>query len=118
MRTCSYWYRVSHRQEKVNSLLTQEIGKIILREVDIPPGVLVTVLSVEATSDFKEAKVKISIFPFDKSELVLEILTKNIYHIQRVLNKKLRMKPVPKIYFRIDVSAEQADKVELLLKND
>lgn len=109
---------MSHRKEKINSLLEQEIGKIILREIDIPPGVLATVVEVKTTEDLKEAKVFISILPFDKSQKILEILNKNIYFIQQILNKELRMRPVPKIAFRIDSSMEEIDKVEKLLKND
>lgn len=109
---------MSHRLEKVNSLLEQEIGAIILREIEFPSGILVTILGVKSTDDYKEAKVIISIFPFDKGELALEILNKNIYHIQQILNKKLRMRPVPKIFFRADATEENAGKVEILLKND
>lgn len=87
-----------------------------MREIEFPSGILVTVLAVKSTEDHKEAKVIISVFSFEKSELALEILNKNIYHIQQILNKKLRMRPVPKIFFRIDASEEQVDKVEEALK--
>lgn len=108
---------LSYRQEKINSLLEQEIGEAILREMEFPQGILTTVLAVKTTEDNKEAKVIISVFPFEKSELVLQILNKNIYHLQQILNKKLRMRPVPKIFFRIDPSEEQVDKVEEALKD-
>jgi ribosome-binding factor A len=107
----------SHRQEKLNSLLEQQVGQIILEEADIPPGVLVTVLGAETTEDFKEAKIAVSVFPFARSRQALEILNKNIYHLQQILNKKLRMRPVPKIIFKLDTSEEEADKVEKALKN-
>ena len=104
----------SHRLEKINSLLVQEIGEIILREVEFG-DVLVTITKAEATEDFKEAKIFFSVLPFDKAKDVLNILRNNIYHIQKILNKKLRIKPVPKIYFRIDASEEEANKVERAL---
>lgn len=89
-----------------------------MREIEFPSGILVTVLGVKSTDDYKQARVIISVFPFEKSELVLEILNKNIYHVQQILNKKLRMRPVPKIFFRADATEENAGKVEILLKND
>lgn len=89
-----------------------------MREIEFPAGILVTILGVKTTEDFKQAKIIISVFPFGKSELALEILNKNIYHIQQILNKKLRMRPVPKIFFRADATEENAGKVEILLKND
>jgi ribosome-binding factor A len=109
---------LSHRLEKINSLLERELGAIILREIEFPANILVTILAVKITEDHKQARVIISVFPFDKSELALEILNKNIYHIQQILNKKLRMRPVPKIFFRADATEENAGKVEILLKND
>ena len=107
-----------YRKEKINSLLIHEIGDILLREMEFPLGVLVTVTNAEATEDFKEAKIFVSVLPFKESQRILEILRKNIYHLQQFLNKRLRMKPIPKIFFKIDPSIEQADKVERLLKND
>jgi len=107
-----------YRREKINSILIHEIGDILLKEMEFPLGVLVTVTNAEATEDFKEAKIFVSVLPFKESQRILEILGKNIYHIQQFLNKRLRMKPVPKIFFKIDPSIEQADKVERLLKND
>lgn len=108
----------SHRLQKLNSLLEQQIGQIILEEADIPPGILVTVLGAETTEDFKETKIIFSVFPFEKSQQVLEVLNKNIYHLQQILNKKLRMRPVPKMIFRTNSSEEEAFKVEKALKND
>ena len=88
-----------------------------MEEADIPPGVLVTVLGADTTEDFKEVKIAVSVFPFAKSGQVLEILNKNIYRLQQILNKKLQMRPVPKMIFKIDASEEEADKVEKALKN-
>jgi ribosome-binding factor A len=106
---------MSHRVEKVNSLLVQEISAILLREIEFPLGVLVTIIKAKATDDLKEAKIFISVLPFEKSGQVLDILRSNIYHLQQLLNKKLRMKPVPKMFFKIDASEEEAEKVERAL---
>jgi ribosome-binding factor A len=106
---------MSFRIEKINSLLVQEISAVLLREIEFPQGVLVTIIKAKTTDDVKEAKIFISVLPFEKSDQVLDILRNNIYHIQQLLNKKLRMKPVPKIFFKIDASEEEAYKVERAL---
>lgn len=99
-------------------MLVEEIGAILLREIEFPSGVLVSITRAETTEDCKDAKIFASALPFDKAKQILEILIKNAYHIQKILNKKLRMKPVPRIFFKIDPSIEKADKVDRLLQND
>ncbi|OIP78076.1 MAG: ribosome-binding factor A [Candidatus Portnoybacteria bacterium CG_4_8_14_3_um_filter_44_10] len=108
-----------YRIEKVNSLLTEEVAKILLKELEFPRGVLVSVTHAEATPDMREAKIFISVLPFEKHPRILEILGKNIYWIQQILNKRLVMRPMPKIIFKIDSSIEEMDNLNrLLLNND
>ena len=42
----------------------------------------------------------------------MEILRKKVYHIQQILNKKIRMRPVPKIRFEIDQEEFRREQVE------
>ena len=109
---------MSHRLEKVNSLLTEEVAKILLEELEFPRGVLVSVTRAEVTPDLREAKIFVSVLPFDKHPRVLEVLEKNIYLIQQILNKKLTLKPMPKISFKIDSSIEEMDKIGRLLDKE
>jgi ribosome-binding factor A len=109
---------MSHRLEKVNSLLTEEVAKILLEELEFPRGVLVSVTRAEVTPDLREAKIFVSVLPFDKHPRVLEVLEKNIYWIQQILNKKLTLKPMPKISFKIDSSIEEMDKIGRLLDKE
>lgn len=105
-----------HRLEKINQLLKKEIGQILLKELDFA-DVLVTITTVETSVDLKQAKIMISVLPFEKSQKVLEILNRQIFDFQQILNKKLKMKSVPKIYFKIDEGGKQQAKIiELLNK--
>jgi len=103
------------RGKKINSLLEREIGKIIQREIFFPNGVLPTLTRVETTSNLIEAKVYISVFPENKSEEVLKTLNKEVYDIQQEINKKLNMRPVPKIRFIKDEILIHAGRIEELL---
>lgn len=105
----------SNRIDKVNSLLKHEISKIIQREVGFPDNVLATLTRVEATANLIEAKVYISVYPEAKAQEVLEILKKEVYGIQKEINKKLNMRPIPKIIFVIDKKEAQVNRVEELL---
>ncbi|MEK7074832.1 MAG: 30S ribosome-binding factor RbfA [Patescibacteria group bacterium] len=99
------------RGEKLNMLMRDELGKIIDRTLEFPEGVLVTLTHVHTSSDLRYASVFFSIFNGDSTH-VLEMLDKNVYHIQQQLNKALRMRPVPKIRFVIDQEEIRREAVE------
>ncbi len=106
---------MTNRIEKVNSLLEHEIGKIIQREIVFPKDFLVTLTKVQATPNLIEAKVYISVYPEDKADYAIEVLNKSVYDIQHQINRKLNMRPIPKIIFVKDVIESKAGKVEELL---
>ncbi len=92
-------------------LMQDELGKIIDRTLEFPEGSLVTLTRVRTSSDLRYATVFFSLLNGDNAH-VLEILEKNVYHIQQHLNKSLRMRPVPKIRFAIDEDEIRREAVE------
>jgi ribosome-binding factor A len=107
---------MSNRIEKINSLLRDEISKIIFKNFDFPEGTIVTLTRVETTANLIEAKVFISVFPEEKSKKVIEILGREIFDIQQEINKKLNMRPIPKIIFVQDKNPSQAGRIEEILE--
>lgn len=105
----------THRIEKINSLIQRELSQIISREIDFPQGLLVTVTGVETLPDLSLAKIWLSIFPVQETKNVIKILNKRIGYLQRLLNKRLIMRPLPRIKFFVDTAEERAAKVEDLL---
>lgn len=107
---------MSDRVIKVNSLIKEEIGKLILCDFSFPLGVFVTVVDAKVSKDLRYADVVLSIFPADRKEEVLDSLDECIYDLQQKINKKLSMKPVPKIRFEVDSSGEYVQKIEALIR--
>lgn len=107
---------MSKRIQRINELLKRELGQILLREVEFPQGVLATITQVETSSDLREAKISISVMPEIKREKVLQILNRQIYNLQQKINKKLRMRPVPRIKFQEEKEVKQAARIEELLE--
>ena len=107
---------MSKRIESVNELIKREISQIILREIEFPKDTLVTVTRVESLPNLIESKVFISIIPENKSEQALRILNRQIFNLQQKINKKLRMRPIPKIIFRIEKNTIEADRIEEILE--
>ena len=108
---------MANRITKINSLIQRHIGEIMARDISLKPGVFVTVSKVDTTPDLRYTRIFVSIFPEKDLDYATKTLEKEIYRIQGALNKKLSMKPLPKIEFKIDMTESQADKIEKLLKN-
>ena len=102
--------------DKLNELLRRFVGEYLRKEMDFEDA-LVTVSSVVTTSNRQESTVGVTVFPFEKSARVLEILNKNIYETQKAVNRGLSIRPVPKIIFKIDESEEKGDRILRTLKN-
>jgi len=102
------------RIKRVNQLIKEKIANIILRELSFK-DFLVTIQNVETSKDLRSARIKISVVPIEKSEQGLKILEKNIFNLQKELNKSIEIKFVPKIKFEIDKGEENADRIEKIL---
>lgn len=104
------------RAERVGSLIQRELNKILLKEIEIP-GALITITNVDVSSDLERAIIKFSVYPSNKAKDVFKILEKNCRHLQYFLMKKINIKPMPKISFKIDYGPEKAARVEKALLN-
>lgn len=76
----------------------------------------VTVTEVELSEDLKIARVFISVFNADEREVSLEVLNHARGLIRNELSKKLKMKVIPTVEFRIDSSIEKGDRIDSILK--
>lgn len=104
------------RIKRVNSLIKREISQILLKELEFPSGVFVTVTRVEAIPNLQECQVFVSILPENKFKEVFDILNKKIYFLQQKINQKLRMRPIPKIRFSEEKLTAQAAEIESVLE--
>jgi len=107
----------SLRIKRVNEIIKKEFGNILLNELDNLRGSLVTITKVMTSPDLQHAKVYISVFPEKESKRIHETLNRNIYKFQKILNKRLFMRPVPKIRILEDISGESFSKISHLLED-
>jgi len=105
-----------NRVLQVNQLIKKELSQIILREVETPPGVLLTLTEVKTTPNLIESRVFISVIPEEKQDKIMKILNGQVYDLQQLLNKRLRMRPIPKIIFIKEKETVKAGKIEELLE--
>ena len=103
------------RIPRVNELLKEELGTILLREFDVPENTLVTLTGVSATPNLQQAKIYISVMPEERGVQVLRLLKKEVYAMQQLLNKRLNMRPVPRIEWILETKTAKAQEIEEIL---
>lgn len=101
---------------QINQLIKRELSQIILREIEFPLDVLVTITRVETTRKIDEAKIYVSVLPESKTKLISNILNRCIYRLQQLLNKRLRMRPIPRIVFVEEKETIKAGRIEEILE--
>ena len=101
--------------ERANMLIKKELSRTILQELDIASSTLVTITRVECATNMFYAKVFISIIPETEQRGILGFLERNVSEIQHKLNKRLKIRPVPRIEFVKEEKTEEAAKIEELL---
>ena len=110
----------ARRVEKINVLTREVVAEILERDLQFPEGVLVTVTGAEVSEDLYYADVFVSTLggTAAQEKEVINELHKSTGYVQRELNRKLRMRPVPKITFSIDQGEKRRERIEKLLSED
>jgi ribosome-binding factor A len=86
------------RVEKVNGLIQHEVAPLINRYV-AHKDLLITVADVRTTRNLASARVYVAVYPPAHEARAGKLLREQVGKIQSILNKRLRMKHVPKIIF-------------------
>jgi ribosome-binding factor A len=92
---------MNYRNLRVANLIQEELGKIILREAEFPNSAIVTITEVEVSKDLNQAKIRLGVIPEIAAAEALNLLNKNQPYLQRLLLKKLNIKPMPRIMFEL-----------------
>ena len=107
---------MAYRKEKISHLIRDEVGKIVHENLDMDNDAVVTVMRAIVSDDLNHVRIYISVFPSQFAEEVLAQINKQIYFLQQILNKKLKIHPVPKMFFVIDQTEERAAEVEKVIE--
>ena len=104
------------RVEKLQELIKQEVGKMLLKEIKDPRIGFVTVTDVEMTGDLREAKIFVSIM--GNEEQVKNSwagLQSALGFIRREIGHRIRLRFTPFVSFAIDKSLDYGDHIQKLL---
>ncbi len=103
------------RIAQVSALLEQRLGEILLREFEVPPGILLTITKVQTSSDRDHAEVWVSVYPESQAAETFEQLKKKRGLLQHLLHQELIMEHPPEIHWHLDIGEIKAAEVEALI---
>jgi ribosome-binding factor A len=103
------------RSQRVSDLLREEIADIIIFRLKDPRIGFLTVTGVDVTDDLKIAVVYVSILKEEEKQSTIDILNAAKSFIRAELSKRLKMKFIPTVDFRLDASIEYGNRIEQLL---
>ncbi|MDE5751158.1 MAG: 30S ribosome-binding factor RbfA [Duncaniella sp.] len=106
------------RQAKISRLLQKELSEIFRQQTAKTHGVLVSVSAVRVSPDLSVARVYLSIFPADKSQELLESITKSAKTVRYELAQKVRfqLRKCPELTFYLDDSLDYIENIDRLLQ--
>jgi len=104
------------RSQRVGDLVREEVADIIMYRLKDPRIGFVTVTGADMSDDLKMARIFVSILKPEDREQTLSILNDAKPFIRSALGKRLRMKFIPSVEFRLDTSIEYGSKIDSLLK--
>ncbi len=108
---------MSRRTERVNDLIRDELSDLLLREMNDPRlGGLISITRVEVTPDLTQARVFVSVMAEkDEQDQAMKALGAASGFMHRELKKRLDIRKVPFLNFRLDTSIAQGAEVLSLL---
>ena len=107
---------MTQRTERIDQLLRQEIGEILLRDVTDPRIGFATITDVETAPDLRHARVWVSVIgqQAERTE-TLAALQQAMGFVRRELGHRLRLKRIPELHVRLDDTAERGTRVLKLI---
>ena len=106
------------RQNKIARLLQKELSLIFQEQTRAMHGVMVSVTRTKISPDLSICTAYLSIFPSERSEELLQNITRNEKQIRYELGTRIRhqMRIVPELRFFIDDSLYYIERIDKLLK--
>lgn len=103
---------MSLKTQKLGSLFTREISRIILEDVKNPKVKFVTITGCDITNDLSLAKVSFLTLNREDKEEVEKALNSAANFIEISLSKSIDIRKMPQISFHYDTSVEYGENIE------
>lgn len=103
------------RSVRVGDLIREEVADIIMNKIKHKTLGFVTVTGAKVSNDLRHATVYLSVLNTEDSLKTVRKLNESAAFIKVELGKRLKMKYMPSLTFRIDESIEYGRKIDKIL---
>ncbi len=105
------------RTTKLARLIQKELGELFRLETQKMKGVLISVTDVDLSPDLSNARAYLSVFPTEKQEEVMQLVTDNGSTIRYNLGNRMasQLRHIPELTFELDRTEEYARRIDKLL---
>lgn len=103
------------RSSRVSESIRKEVADIIMNKIKHKDLGFVTVTDAKTSDDLRHATVYVSVLNVEDSEKILKKLNATASFIKGELGRRLKMRCVPTLMFRIDESIQYGMKIDKLL---
>lgn len=103
------------RSSRVSESIRKEVADIIMNKIKHKDLGFVTVTDAKTSDDLRHATVYVSVLNVEDSEKILKKLNATASFIKGELGRRLKMRCVPTLMFRIDESVQYGMKIDKLL---
>jgi len=108
---------MSIRAQQIASTIRRAVQESIARGVHDPRiRGLVSITRVNVTDDLSEAFVHVSVLPADRAELTLHGLQSAAPKIRTAIGRKIRLRTMPRLSFRLDESLKKQAALEAAIR--
>ena len=105
---------MSKSTSRLAQLIREILSPLIIQSLDFEVFGISSITKVDVCTDFDYVDIYLTVLN-NKNE-VLDSLKNDVYKFQRIINKKIARRKVPKIRFHLDESRENYEKINELLQ--
>lgn len=108
----------STRQKKISRLLQKEAAEMFQQELrELLCGTMLSITIARVTSDLSIVKFYISVFPTEKTDMVLKTINENKVRVRYALGQRIgkQLRIVPDPMFFVDDSLDYLENIDKLL---
>jgi ribosome-binding factor A len=107
----------SHRHERLADQMRDEVAEMVAAELKDPRIGLASVCGIELSPDYRHVRVLVTVLgEADEQDRTVAGLSSAAGFVGHELARRLRLRRVPEVVFVLDRDAQQAERVDELLR--
>jgi ribosome-binding factor A len=107
----------SHRYERLSEQIRDEVAELVAAELKDPRIGLASVSGIDLSPDYRHVRVLVTVLgEAAEQDRTVEGLASSAGFVAHELARRLRLRRVPEVVFALDRDAQQAERVDALLR--